>query len=201
MLRRSCFLSPALYFAAGAVLLLSREAHAHSPIPGIGDFWNGVFHPFVAVEQGLTMVAFGLAIARAGAEAERWALRITIGAIACGLVLSAFSTPPISTLFRALPLILGGLVLIDPFGLCSRAFVPLLGSLAFVLGLSMGWEIPSDATWSLFAGGSGLGAIVIAAYAMMAWQRFHRPWFAIAARILGSWLVAIGVILLGAALR
>jgi len=180
---------------------MSSEAQAHSTIPGIGDFWNGVFHPFVAIEQGLTMVALGLAIARAGAEAERRALRVTLGAIVCGLGLSAVFTLSKTTLLQPVPLILGGALLLDPAGLCSRLLDPLLGFLGFVLGLSMGWEIPSDANWTVFAAGLGLGAAAIAAYAMIAWQRLHRPWFAIAARILGSWLVAISIILFGATFR
>ncbi len=38
-------------------------------IPGTGDFWNGVFHPFVAIEQGLALTALAIASAAASPAA------------------------------------------------------------------------------------------------------------------------------------
>ena len=170
-------------------------------IPGTGDFWNGVFHPFLAIEQGLALTALGFALARAGSSVTGRTLLVTLTAIAGGLALSALLAPPTVQLLRPAPLILGGLVLIDPARIFSRQPLPFLVSLAILLGLSMGLDIPSSTSRVLFAAGLELGSIVILAYAIEAWTRLYRPWFQIAVRIVGSWLVAIGVIFVGAALR
>jgi hydrogenase/urease accessory protein HupE len=183
------------------VLLPSAEAHAHSVIPGTGDFWNGVFHPFVAIEQALALTALGLALARAGSSVTGRTLLVALTAIAGGLALSAAFAPPTVEPLRPAPLILGGLVLIDPAEIFSRQPLPFLVGLGVLLGLSMGLDIPSSTSWVLFAAGLELGSVVILAYAIEAWTRLYRPWFQIAVRIVGSWLVAIGVIFVGAALR
>ena len=183
------------------MLLPAAEAHAHSVIPGTGDFWNGVFHPFVAIEQALALTALGFALARAGSSVTGRTLLVTLTAIAGGLALSAAFAPPTVEPLRPAPLILGGLVLIDPAEIFSRQPLPFLVGLGVLLGLSMGLDIPSSTSWVLFAAGLELGSVVILAYAIEAWTRLYRPWFQIAVRIVGSWLVAIGVIFVGAALR
>lgn len=72
---------------------------------------------------------------------------------------------------------------------------------SFGTGMAFGAEIPGEVSRHIFAGGTILGAIILPHYAMEVWERFNRPWFIIAARIIGSWLLAVALMLFGASFR
>lgn len=167
---------------------------AHSPTPGLGDFWNGVFHPVVDLEQGFALLALGVACAREETSVERWSAGVAFVA----LVVTAFLS---GWLFRVLPLppgsalLVAGAMLVRPPELLARWLVVPAALTGFAVGQGIGADLAQPATaWTLPLGFC-LGSFAILSYAQMGWKRFQRPWLVIASRILGSWLLAIGLML------
>ena len=77
---------------AGA-LLLPGPALAHSPIPGIGGFYNGLLHPLLVPAHLLALVALGLWLGQqALPRIERALLAFSLLLLA-GLALAAFAAP------------------------------------------------------------------------------------------------------------
>ena len=62
------------------------------------------------------------------------------------------------------------------------------------LGLVINFDDAMAEEW-LFAGGAVLAGSWIVVTALVLWRRFERQWFPIAGRVLGAWLMAIGLML------
>lgn len=184
--------------AAVVVLAAATPAQAHTLSPGLGAFWNGVFHPLLALEQALAVVALGVLLARATASLTAAVLASLLASFTSALVGAHLTSIGEAAVVAPLPLIAAGAALIDPGRWFSARPAVVLVPLGALMGWSMGGESPSQGSWAAFALGTGFGTFVIAFYSMEAWLRFHRPWFDVAVRIFGSWLAAIGVMLLGA---
>lgn len=153
-----------------------------------------------APDHAITMVALGLLLGRL--ESDRQAAPVATLAIAFGggILLGAILFPAWPVL-RALPLVATGLLLVDP-GVVSqrmaRAGIALAGLLA---GLAYGTHIGIGGAFPIFAGFGAVTGMLLAVAALLVWGRFYQPWFRIAIRIAGSWMTAIGIILLGASFR
>jgi len=176
------------------MLDLSALLFAHTPTPGLGDFWNGLFHPCVDPEQGFALLALAIASAR---EAEALARRTAIaGAAALGAAAVLHLWLPVKApSVPGLALLLAGLLLVRPPQRMTAWLPPLALLVGLSLGHSIGTEIPSRDDGFIFVLGFGLGCVTIINYTMLGWARFHRGWMVVASRILGSWLVAIGMML------
>lgn len=168
---------------------------AHSPTPGLGSFWNGVFHPILDLEQGIALLAVGMACAREEIALER---RNQI-AILATLAVVAFLASGLSRIvlpFRGTSLLLAGVMLIRP----PQFLAPWLLIPSVLVGWSVSIGIAEDMAQSnepaIFALGFLLSCFAILTYTHIGWHRFQRPWLVITSRILGSWLLAIGFMLL-----
>ena len=71
---------------AAALLLFAPAAWAHSPIAGIGDFYNGALHPFVSPAHLIALLALGLWLGQRGLEGAKRPLMALVLALAAGLV-------------------------------------------------------------------------------------------------------------------
>lgn len=181
--------------------LAAGEAHAHAGIPGVGDLWNGSLHLVLDATQGLTLLAIGLALGRMlGSRGHAPFVWYHLG-FGAGLLAGSLALPAGTETLAPLPLAAAGLLLIDPGGVLTARPSLAVGVVSALTGLAFGAAIPANVTRFTFAVGTCLGAILLPLYPAALWERFERPWFLIAARIVGSWLTAIAVILLGAALR
>jgi hydrogenase/urease accessory protein HupE len=187
--------------AAALALLVCSPAHAHGMFTGFSGFWNGVFHVFISPEQVIGIFALGCAIARLGTSALQRPLLAHMLALPAGALAGLYALPPELEATRALPLLFAGIILIDP-GEKTAAFPKLsIAAAAFAAGIACGAGVPPSDTRLTFAAGTLLGAVAVTGFALAGWERFYRPQLRIATRIAGSWMAAIGVLLLGAALR
>lgn len=187
--------------ALAAAVLVCAPAHAHSGFAGMSDFWNGALHLIFAVEQAITLLALGLAMARLESDKVAAPFHIYLIAFSVALVGGVALLPVEAEVLRPLPMILAGFLLIDPGDRTKTLPRAAVGAGAFAAGLSFGSAVPEETSRYMFAGGMFLGAVLLPTYAMLAWEQFYHPWFRIAIRIAGSWLAAIGIILLGATFR
>jgi hydrogenase/urease accessory protein HupE len=188
--------------AVAALTLLPTPAHAHLVTTGLGPLYDGISHLFLSFEDLLPVLALALLAGLNGPKAGRLALFIAPAAWLLGGLAGFASGSPLlpGTVTAASFLVLGGLTAAD-WRLPSSG----VSALAAALGLLHGWLNGASIAE---AGREALGlvGIVGAAFVLVAllaafvvWLR--PPWTRIAVRVAGSWIAAIGLLLLGWGLR
>ena len=187
--------------AVAGLSLLPTPAHAHLVTTGLGPLYDGISHLFVSFEDFIPVVAIALLAGLNGPKAGRIALFVVPGAwLLGGLGGFAVGAPLPGTLTAASFLLLGGLTASD-----RRLPPAAVTALAAALGLLHGWL---NGAGIAEAGREALGlvGIVSAVFVVVAllaafvvWLR--PPWTRIAVRAVGSWIAAIGLLLLGWSLR
>jgi urease accessory protein len=173
------------------------QALAHSFGARFGDFYGGLLHPTTALDLAPALVALGLLAGQNGKRAARRMLLVLPAAFITGTALggSVPAPPYVATLNAASFLVLGLLLALD------RVLPPaLLLGLGGVLGLSTGLANGSGMVGGsdplLFLLGSalaGLGAILLPSAVVVT---LEAQWQRIGVRIVGSWLAAVGAMIL-----
>lgn len=165
-------------------------AAAHSPFPGVGEFYNGMLHPLIVPAHLLAVLGLGLLFGQNAPKSSRYAMP----AFAVALV-SALAVPP--TAAAPLPqAVLLGLVLAA--GLLVALSLDLGAVLPGVVGAAAGALIGLDAghnalvdrqSWLALAG-MAVGAILAVTLVggLVAW--LGPRWRGIPVRVLGSWTAA-----------
>ena len=192
----------ALASAAAALTVLPTPANAHLVTTGLGPLYDGISHLFLSFEDLLPVVALALLAGLNGPRAGRLALFAVPAAWLLGGVAGFRLAVPLvpGSVTAASLLVLGGLTAAD------RQLPPVaVTALAAALGLLHGWL---NGAGVAAAGREALGLVGIASAvfvvvallaAFVVWLR--PPWTRIAVRVAGSWIAAIGLLLLGWALR
>jgi hydrogenase/urease accessory protein HupE len=180
-------------------LFLPAAARAHTTIQGMNEFVSGAAHPILTPAHVLIVIGLGLL---AGQQPFSWLKMSMIGlmaasALALGLTTMTWVTAVYPPALISFAFILGVFVAAD-----LKAPV-WSGILIFVIGGTViGLDSKSDAgsrpamvktligTWASLA----LLVFDIAYYASMGIQR--KKWLAIGVRVIGSWILAISVLML-----
>ena len=184
---------------AGGLLLLASPALAHTPNERLGDFWGGFLHPLTTVEHLPAILALGILVGLQGATAARRALVALPVAFAVGSALAALAPVPeiIPIVNRLSFVVLGGLV-------AGAWRLPLGLTLGIVglAGLAHGWEnagaVP-EGRQLLFGAGGTAAATFLFTLVSAGVVTLPAGWPRIAPRVLGSWIAAIGVLILALA--
>jgi hydrogenase/urease accessory protein HupE len=177
-------------------------AHAHLVTTGLGPFYDGVSHFALTPEDLLPALALALLAGQRGSRAGRLALLALPGAwLAGGLVgLVLPGAAPAAALTTASFLATGGLV---------AAEAPLapawISGLAAALGLLHGYA-NGTAMAGPPSGLLGLAGVVAALFVLVALAAgvvvaLRAPWARVAVRVVGSWIAAVGLLVLGWSLR
>ncbi len=186
-------------------LLAATRAEAHAVFSTRGPFIGGIKHFFLSLDDVLAALALGIVAAQNLAKAGNkvfWALPTAW--LLGGLAGLAFNEPVrAAELLSAASLLIGGLLaalsLALPASLVLALAVLLGGMHGFLNGVAMQPE-------TFGAGLSQLGGIVASAafaaiYPSTLLEIFKQPWTRIVARVLGSWIAATGLLLIGWTLR
>ncbi len=190
-------------FALAALFALwPATAQAHLVNTGLGPFYDGVSHFGLTPEDLLPAVALALLAGQRGSRAGRAMLFALPGAWLLG-GLAGLAFPTISTatvLTTASFVLLGGLV---------AAEAPLrpgwVAGLGVVLGLLHGY-LNGAAMAEARLGALGVAGIVAMLFVVVSLAAamvvaIRVPWGRIAVRVAGSWIAAVGLLLLGWTLR
>ena len=185
-----------------ALALLPQAAQAHLVTTGLGPLYDGIMHFLVSFEDLLPVVAMALLAGLNGPQAGRRALFVLPAAwLAGGLAGYATGAAPAGawvTAFSAL--VLGVLVAAD-----RRLPVALVTALAAVLGLLHGWlngaGIAEANREGLALVGIGGAVFVVVALLAAVAASVQAQAARIAVRVAGSWIAAVGVLLIGWQLR
>jgi hydrogenase/urease accessory protein HupE len=184
---------------AGAwLLLLPSTAHAHLVNSGLGPFYDGALHLLWSPADLLGLAAVVLLAGLQGKRASRWTVvLLPLSWWLAGLVgLRLEALPAMPWLTFPLQIVLGGLVALAPRMPLALTIllVCLYGTLHGLLnGVALG-SIGADAT-SLF----GIVVAVLLSALLLGAQvvRITTGWGRIVVRVAGSWVAAVGMLMMG----
>jgi hydrogenase/urease accessory protein HupE len=187
---------------AGAALLLPATSYAHLVNTGLGPLYDGVSHFALTPEDFLPALALALLAGQRGSRTGRLTLFALPGAwLVGGLAGLVYPTISVATALTTVSfLALGGLVAAE-----ARLRPSWVGGLAVVVGVLHGYLNGASMSQAKL-GALGLAGIVAALFVLVALAAamvvaIRAPWGRIAVRVAGSWIVAIGLLLLGWSLR
>jgi urease accessory protein len=178
------------------------RANAHLVNSGLGPFYDGVAHLFVTPEDVLAVVALALLAGLGGkpyGRAVLFALPAAwlAGALAGRLTTLSGGVPVVSA---ALLIALGALVAAD-----RRLPLALVTGAALTCGLLQGFfngaALAGAGSSGLAAAGIACGVFVIVALVAGQVAALEKEWARIMVRVAGSWIGAIGLLMLGWAAR
>lgn len=184
---------------AALPLLVAPAANAHTGLVGHGDFLAGFLHPLSTIEDVLAYLAIGIL---AALQSPRCKSALPLFWIANAGGLAAALALPVNTTVDAVNIaslvILGGIVAADVAVPRSLLFGT---ALAFGAshGVTNGAAVVSGIAPYLFLPGAATAAIVASAYGYVTTENLlqeDRLWIRIALRTAGSWLAAIGMLVL-----
>ena len=193
-----------LFWVTLAITLIAApSAHAHLMNMGFGPFYDGLAHLFVTPEDLLPVIALGLLAGLRGPRFGRavlFALPVAwlVGS-AAGLLLASPITLPVAE--TILTIALGALLATDrPLPLAVIAGLAIL--LGLFHGILNGSELPKTSSSSQISA-AGVAAALFVVVSLLAGQAasVRVPWARVAVRVAGSWIVAIGLLMLGWAMR
>jgi urease accessory protein len=187
--------------ARALLLLAPAGASAHLVNTGLGPVLDGVSHLFLSFDDLLPVVGMALLAGLNGPAAGRRALfALPIAWLAGGVAGYVWGTPFLPAGITSLSLIALGIMTASDAKLSPRA----VAALAAVVGLLHGWL---NGAGIAMAGREaiGLAGIVGSVFVLVALfaapvASLRVPWARIAVRVAGSWIAAIGLLLLGWAL-
>lgn len=187
---------------AAILLLAPSPADAHLVNTGFGPFYDGISHLLVTAEDLLVVIALGLLAGLAGRQQGRGVLWMLPGAWLLGglvgLSLPVAVQPALATILTFLAA--GALVAAD-----RRLPSPVIPALTIVAGLLHGYLNGVEAATARLGVTGLLGSVttVFVIVTLAAGLAASRPadWTRIAVRVAGSWIAAIGMLLLGWSLR
>jgi len=189
---------PAIILAWMSGFALAGNAFAHSPVKGIGTFYNGMLHPYLVPAHLLALLALGLMLGQYVPASSRYALPAFVVALVCS-VASVVVLPGSSMDMLLLVVALANGLLVA-IAIAPGTLIPVALAVAAgaILGLSSPPDgVPSGQTW-LALSGTALGASLAVIYAggVSAWLNSFQTWPRIALRVLGSWIAASAFLVL-----
>lgn len=188
----------AIAAATFSAWLVPADASAHLVNTGFGPFYDGLYHLVLTPEDLVPVIALALLAGMRGPRFGRWSLFALTGAwLAGGLFGLQHQTETSWPLLSAVTLLtLGALVAAD------RALpLPAVAALGLVLGLLHGY-LNGTAMAQVGLGFSGLVGIGCAVFVITTLVSalvvsLRASWARIAVRVAGSWIAAIGMLLIG----
>ncbi len=183
-----------------AALLISTRADGHLVTTGLGPVYDGIGHLLLTPEDLVPIVALALYAGLRGARAGRLALFVLpVAWTAGGLLGLAADTAPAPV--PAASFILLGLLVAADLKLADGAVAALAAGLGLVHGFWNGPALSGSGPGALGLLGISAVAFVVVALASALVVSLKTPWTRVAVRVAGSWIAAIGLLLLGWALR
>lgn len=185
-----------------AVALLPSNAEAHLATTGLGPVYDGINHLLLSPDDLVPVVAMALLAGLNGATAGRRVLFVLpVAWIMGGLAGYSHGAEVIPGALTALSfLVLGVLTAAD-----RRLGAGMVAGLATILGMLHGWlngaGIAAAGREPLALAGIGAAVFVLIALGAALVVSLRSGWQRIVIRVAGSWVAAIGLLLLGWSLR
>jgi urease accessory protein len=192
--------------AALVVCLVSfaGSADAHSMVKGVGDFYAGLLHVLTALEHVLPFIALSLLAGQRGMKAQAEAVLLVFPVALMAGAAAALWLPPLPGLafFNIASAILLGALVAAARPLPRAVFYGLVVVFGISHGFANGEAITQTTKAYLFILGVGLSGLAVLAYGTLMVDfllKRKAGWITIAVRVAGSWIAAIGVLVLATA--
>lgn len=187
--------------AAAAAATVTGAAHGHLVSTGFGPFYDGITHPFTAHEDMLAVAAIAVLAGLRGPRCGRWILAV----LPAAWLLGAAAGPSLGALpvAYAMPVLLaaaGGLAAADA-RIAPGWVVGLAALLGLLHGSANGTDLAPSGPWIVPVAGIICAVFCMASLIAGQVATLEGGWPRVAARVAGSWLSAIGLFMLGWALR
>lgn len=182
---------------------LTSNAHAHLAVKGLGEVGNGALHPFVTPAHALIILSLGLLLGQREPFELKLPVRILapVSALALGLTAIGWFSEIYQPLLVAVALCCAVLVAI---GRQYPAAVYRILCVVAVLGIGLDSAAEDGTAFAVAKTLIGTWIslnLVIPYIAICASNGAGREWAGTAIRILGSWIVAISLMVLAFALK
>jgi urease accessory protein len=179
-------------------------AEAHSTVKGVGDLYAGLLHVLTGLEHVLPFIALSLLAGQRGlkAHAESVLLFFPIALMVGAASALWLQPPPGLAFFNIASAILLGALVAFAWPLPRIVFYALVIAFGLSHGFANGEAISGNMKAYLFILGIGLAGVAVLAYGMLMVDfllRRNLGWITIAVRVAGSWIAAIGVLVLATA--
>ncbi len=184
---------------ASVVAGQTLPAHAHLVSTDLGPFYDGAAHPLVSPQDLLTLLGLAILAAYGGAANGRrlivsltlaWATGVCVG-------FAAVEGPLEFPIANAAVILFLGILVLLKVKVPSSVLVPAFAFIGLARGVMNGSAARlADGQW-LSVLGIILGVFVLVALLTGGanWLENRRP--AVALRVIGSWIAAIGLLMLG----
>ena len=183
-------------------LLWPAPAHAHLTSTGFGPFYDGLAHPFVTPEDLLPVIALTLLAGLRGARPGRWVLFTLPAAWGVGMAAGGPASPPASAVWLTCGLTIGlGALTAADCKLPLSAIAGLAATLGLVHGGLNGAGLAHARGAAQGMAGIACAIFVIVALAAGPVASLRAAWARVAVRVAGSWIAAMGLLMLGWTVR
>jgi hydrogenase/urease accessory protein HupE len=185
-----------------AIAIFPARAEAHLNSTGMGPVYDGLMHFLTSPEDVVPVLGLALLAGLRGANYGRRALLVLPATwLAGGLAGLTVATANSSAAVTAITfLLLGGLVAMDT-RLSLRVITALAGLIGLYHGYLNGAGMGQPGTASVALLGLVFAVFVLVALAAALVVQLQAAWARIAVRVVGSWIVASGLLMLGWNLR
>lgn len=190
------------WIALAAVLIAAPRAQAHLTNTGLGPFYDGIVHVLSTPADLLLIVALSLYAGLRGIESGRAALfAIPASWLAGGLAGMQFGRELALPVATTLVLVTAGALVAVDLRMHTRAVVALAVGAGAFQGLLNGSSMAAAGAGLRGLAGIASASFVIVALLAALCVRLGDGWRRIAIRVAGSWIAAIGMLMLGWAMR
>lgn len=191
-----------LLLGAAATALFPSVAHAHLATTGLGPVYDGINHLLRSPEDLLPVIAMALLAGLHGrGESRRVLFALPVSWVVGGLAGHASGAQVMPGALTALSCIVVGLLT----ALDQRIPARVLTGIAIALGLLHGWlngaGIANDRGDGLALLGIGAAVFVLVAIGAALVVSVRAAWQRVVVRVAGSWVAAVGLLMLGWALK
>jgi urease accessory protein len=203
MTGRTCSETRAITLGLGLVgVLWPTAAEAHLVTSGLGPLYDGISHLLLSPEDLVPVLAVGLLAGLNGPQSGRRALFVLSAAwLAGGLAGLVAGQPPVPLMVTAASFLVLGLLIAFDWRLSPSAISALAASVGLLHGSLNGAGIAAEGREALGVAGISATVFVLVAIAAAGVLSLGAPWSRVIVRVAGSWVAAIGLLMLGWGLR
>jgi hydrogenase/urease accessory protein HupE len=178
--------------------ILPAAAQAHLVTSGLGPFYDGALHLLLSPADLLGLLAVALLAGLRGRQAARWTVvALPLSWLCAGLIgMQLTFVPDLAWVGIVSFMLLGGLVAADA-RLPSFSIALIGGIYGALQGLSSGAALVAAGAGFTSLGGVVLTVLLLALLISAAVAPLQVFWARVAVRVAGSWVVAVGMLMLG----
>jgi hydrogenase/urease accessory protein HupE len=189
--RKACLLLAVLSVSA-------TPAHAHLMNSGFGPFYDGLAHPLMSPEDLLPVIALTLLAGLSGARCGRWLLATLPPAWMMGMTAGwALPLAVIAPWMSAIATVLAGVAVAADLKPPLAMVMGLAATIGVLHGLANGAELAAGSGRLVATTGTVCCIAVIVSLAAGQVTSLRAQCGRLAFRIAGSWIAAVGLLMLG----